>query len=310
MKNTIISKVSLCQYETIKEPFEISEKDPIFQLLSKFSEITFILEQDVKNLNLNLMKFLYFNKKKIHEILYEEQEIIKIENNIIDNKLSDYFYLTLLIEDNKDTVNYEYSLDFINNIFSQLKQDNNNNNYKNIILSKIIFALINNYKGRDNYHPVQDEEKLNEIENSNIIKKNKEESIKELGSEIDEKIDKIYSDIIIKLIKENKIDDYENTYKIINELDLENINITKTIFEELSKTLNINEDYIKKYIIKEIKDLFNDNIINFYYILFKYILKNPIYIYNIPLLLEKRKNIIKLKKTNKNYENDKNLNIY
>ena len=42
---------------------------------------------------------------------------------------------------------------------------------------------------------------------------------------------------------------YEYTYRIINELDLKNINITQTMFEELSNTLNTNEDYIKKYII-------------------------------------------------------------
>ena len=290
MKNKEMFKVLLCQYETIKEPFEISQKDPIFQLLSNFSEIKYILNQDIKKLNLNLMKIFYFNKKKINEILYEAQKIINIDN-IIDNKLSDYFYLTLLIEDNIDIVNYEYSLDFINIIFNQLKQDNNNN-YKKIILSKIIIELINNYKGTDNYNKALHYGKLNEIENSDYIKKSKE-SIKELGLNIDENIDKIYSDIIIKLIKENKIDDYENTYKIINELDLENINITKTMFDELSEALNINEDYIKKYIIKEIKDLYNKDIINFYYILFKYILKNSIYIYHIPFLSEIRKNVLK-----------------
>ena len=121
------------------------------------------------------MKFLYFNKKKIHEILYEEEEKINLDN-IIDNKLSDYFYLTLLIEDNKDMVNYEYSFDIFNNLFNQLKQDNNNN-YKNIILSKIIIELINNYKGTNNYDPEQDNKKLNEIEN---IIKNSIESIKVL----------------------------------------------------------------------------------------------------------------------------------
>ena len=285
------------------EPFEEEKKDPLFELLSNYSDLNDIIEQNKTKKDKYFIKFFYFNKKKIHEILYKEEKKINIDNNIIENKLSDYFYLTLLIEDNIDIVNYEYSFDFINNnnIFNQLKQDNNNN-YKNIILSKIIIELINNYKGRDNYHPVQDEEKLNEIENTDNIKNSKESDLN-----INEKIDKIYSNIIIKLIK-NKKDDYENTYKIIykiiNELDLENINITKTIFEELSKTLNTNEKYIKKYIIKEIKDLDNHNIINFYYILFKYILKNPIYIYNIPLLLEQRKNIIKFIKTNKNYEND------
>ena len=70
MKNKEMFKVLLCQYETIKEPFEISQKDPIFQLLSNFSEIKYILNQDIKKLNLNLMKIFYFNKKKINEILY------------------------------------------------------------------------------------------------------------------------------------------------------------------------------------------------------------------------------------------------
>ena len=64
IKHKEMFKVLLCQYETIKEPFEISQKDPIFQLLSNFSEIKYILNQDIKKLNLNLMKIFYFNKKK------------------------------------------------------------------------------------------------------------------------------------------------------------------------------------------------------------------------------------------------------
>ena len=295
-----VYKIFLQYQKELIEPFEKERQDPLFELLSNFSDI----KTTYKNKNKEdkyLMKFFYYNKRKIQEILYEEEETIEIDNNIIDNKLSDYFYLTLLIEDNKDIVNYAYSLDLINNISNQLEQDNI---YKNIILSRIISALIRNYKGDDNYDSDNDKEKINDIEKSNIFKKS-EESLNELGLNKKETIDRIYSDIIIKLIQESKIDDSEYTKKIIDELDLENINLTKTMFEELSKALNSNEHYIKKYIIKEIKDLDNDTIINFYYILFKYILKNPIYIYNIPLLFEQRKKIIKFIKTNKlSFENN------
>ena len=51
LENKKKPKLSLCQYETIKQPFEISQKDPIFQLLSNFSEIKFILNKDIKKIN-------------------------------------------------------------------------------------------------------------------------------------------------------------------------------------------------------------------------------------------------------------------
>ena len=112
------------------------------------------------------------------------------------------------------------------------------------------------------------------------------------------KIDEIYIYIINMLIKTNRIDDYEYTYKIIQELDLENIDLTKTMFEELSKTLN-NKEYIKNYkIIEENNIKFNEKIINFYYILFKYIIKSIIYLYNNNLLLKTRNNFLKIIKNN------------
>ena len=54
------------------------------------------------------------------------------------------------------------------------------------------------------------------------------------------------------------------------------------MFDEISSILNTNEYYI----IKNLEDLYNENKINFYYILLKYILKNSIYIYKIPILLQ------------------------
>ena len=121
------------------------------------------------------------------------------------------------------------------------------------------------------------------------------------------------------LIKTNKIDDYdyEYAYNIIKGLDLEKIDLTKTMFHALSKTLDIEKDYLQKYIILDKEDFpFNIEIINFYYILFKYIIKNSIYIYNIDLLLKTRQNIIKIIKKNSdnsfinvNDENKKKLDF-
>ena len=251
------------------------------ELLNNFEEIT-----EINKLEQKKIQFFYFLRNKVHDILYEKEEIIKVDNNKENINLSSYFYLDLLINENNDIVNYEFSLTFIQNI-NKLRENIKDDNYKKKLLSKIIKSLIYNYKGNDEYNKEKEKELLDNIENEN------NEIIKNDNLYKKKKIDLIYSDIIINLIKGNKIDDYENTYNIINQLDLENINITKTMFDELSEALNINEDYIKKYIIKEIKDLYNKDIINFYYILFKYILKNSIYIYHIPFLSEIRKNVLK-----------------
>jgi hypothetical protein len=94
----------------------------------------------------------------------------------------------------------------------------------------------------------------------------------------------------------NQLDNYEYTIGIIEEMNLEKIDITKTMYNKLAEILNENNDYIKKYIIKDKTDLYNDNIINFYYILFKYILKNSFYIYQNNFLFAASKNLRKLYK--------------
>ena len=157
---------------------------------------------------------------------------------------------------------------------------NNNNIDKTKIKFKDNFGVIEGLNVYDN-----------EIVNVNIIFNKK-------------KVDEIYSDILNALIRTNNIVNYEFSYNIIKKLDLENIYITETIFNKLDEIFK-NEDYVKNYVINFIKDDINNKIIddlnnnenkvNFYYILFKYILKNPIYIYQIPFLNNARKNIIKYK---------------
>ena len=62
--------------------------------------------------------------------------------------------------------------------------------------------------------------------------------------------------------------------------------------------MNSQKEYITKYIIQSKEDLFKEDKINFYYFLFKYILKNVSYIYQFPFLLKTRKKIIEIFKSN------------
>ena len=69
------------------------------------------------------------------------------------------------------------------------------------------------------------------------------------------------------------------------------------MFNEL-KNIFLSED-ITKYKISEFEELINDNTkINFYYLLYEYILKNPFYLYQIDFFIDLRKIIISSLKTN------------
>ena len=183
-----------------------------------------------------------------------------------------------------------------------------------MIISKFILEFINNYRGTkefyDNDNKIKNEINIKDalnrkrIENDVLKIKDLELNAKDI---INKKIDQIYIGIIMDLIRTNKFDYYENTHNIIMKLDLENIHITKTMFEELKDMFKSNNDYIKKYIITDKSHLHDKSIINFYYTLFKYILKKQFYIYQIPFLVKTRKEIIKIIKTNLIKENDEKL---
>ena len=256
--------------------------------MSNDSEIEDIIKEEDKK---EKMKYFYFNRIAINDLSNEQIDITQI----IQKKYSEYFYLALLIEDNTVVVNYKYSLEFIKEINGQIKEAKNNN-LKEFMMSKILLVLINNYRQTDEYDENYEDE-IKELEkfNTERIKSNiyKLKDIK-LNSEIIEnkKIDEIYIEIIMDLINTYKIDDIKYANDIMMQLDIENIEITKTIYDGLASILKSDNNYMKKYIISNEKDLYNDDIINFYYILFKYILKKPIYIYQIQFLEEIRKKIL------------------
>ena len=270
-----------------------NEKEPIYNLILNCEEI-----EKIKDFKKN-KKIFYFCKKKILQILYEEDKSIDfnkeeesdIKNNLINN-ISEFFYLSLLVSYNITQIDYKYDIKYIRIMYKYLTEDNDVKDLKKLIMSKIIYSLIANYiqYNENKEHDNEIDTMKNNIEN--IISKLKIEYSYNVFYE--DKIDNMYLQIINLLIENKKFDKFEYCYDIIKQLDLENIDITSTIFEGLKKTLNNKKDnYMKYYSIDNIEDLSNKTKINFYYILIVYILKNTIYIYNIDFLY---KNIRKIKK--------------
>ena len=171
-----------------------------------------------------------------------------------------------------------------------------------IIIAKIIIRLINYYINID----LDDFNKDTDIYLKKILKENKDfvkgdiNIFNELGLNFDEKyfikteLDIIYSDIILAFLKKQILYDIKYESLILIQLELKSIKLTNNIIEKLSKELNVENKNFKKYKIKNEKDLYNEEVINFYYFLLKFIFKNNIFIYHIHFLLNFRIIIIKL----------------
>ena len=307
------SKLSFSFFR-LEKANDIKLNNPIFKLFSNFSEIQNTAKKKVKK----IMKYFYFNRNKIIKILYEQDQVINIDFDMLQkDDLSEYFYLTILIEENKNMVDFIYSFEFIEKIDNEIKE-NNDDILRNLIKSKIIFELLKYFNGVKNENNIN---KFRELETKNmnrikeIIKKIKDSKIEINENDIKYKnLEQFYADIINNLIKSKKFEDFEYTDKIMNQIDLENINITSTIFEELYKTLNMNEDFTNNYKLTNVDDLFINKNIYFYYILFKYIFKDSLYIYQIDFLNNARKAIVqnlhlKNKKLSDLVNSNKNTNI-
>ena len=248
---------------------------------------------------------LYLNKTKINQILYEEDKIIPIKNESMNKDcLKSMFYLVLAIKNQNFIINYSYESALIKKLYLIIK--NEKNELKKYILYFLFDIILDNYQELNNTeesfssdelekiseeiksHIEEQKQFLNNITKINIIS-NEQDKEKELNE-----IEEIYINIVISLIKNKKLDDYEYSKDIMEQLDLENIELTNKMYEEIKKLFdeNIKEDYINYYQFKNIDNLFNERFVNFYFILFKYVFKNSIYLYNIDFLFETRKAII------------------
>ena len=83
-------------------------------------------------------------------------------------------------------------------------------------------------------------------------------------------------------------------------MDLDSIDISKKIYEKYLKNLFNDNNYKKNYIISNLNQI-NSKKINYYDILFRYILKDISYIYNVPFLNKVRRNILTICLSNFNF---------
>ena len=269
-------------------------KDPF--LINNYSELKFFSKD---NNDIVFIYFCYMNRKKIHEMLYKEDEIIVIESK--QYLLSYYVYLFLLIED-IDIVNYSYDFSLIKIINEENIKEKNNNMLRKLIISIIILVLKDNFINSDAYKD-DNQKEIEGINSYNLLIKNKAENVlKEFGIESNLKYDleQIYIEIIKSLFVNKKIENYDYSYNIIKQLDLENIYLTDKINDELLLFFKSDEECINNYIIRKIADFNNENKINAYFIIIKYILKNTFYIYEIPFLYKTRKILLSAIKQNIN----------
>ena len=272
-----------------------------FKLLSNYSDINKLLnskKKDKREEKDRKYEYLCHNKRIINDILYEKDKSIIIPTKT-NEKFSNLFYILLLLIDNRDIINYIFNFSYIKNINNQRET---NKKIENFVLSMILLQMIDNYKNQDELYEEKNDIELKSIfeQNLKIRKNNKliqEYHLDEKDVEINN-IENIYSKIIISLIINDKIVDFEKTTDILTQLGLKTINITKKIFYDLLGIFNSDKEYITKYMISKVDDFSDEKKMNFYYILLTFIFKNDIYIYNIPLLLNARKAILTILKNN------------
>ena len=303
LKSNLPQKFKLSFILLLNNPIYNKGKSTFLNSLNDFSDIKNLLND--KDQDQNITKYLYYNKDFVQKMLYDLEEFLFLPSYNEFN-FSYFFYLSLLITENVDIINYIYKIDLIEKLNDTNKK---NKLLKKIICSKFIIELIYNFKGFDNYEEYKDI--LNSIEKENMIFiHNNIDYLSKFNLNENQfrniKIDEIYMIIISNLISNNKFDDIEYIHEIIMQLDLENIVLNKSMIDKLLDDIqNISKLNIN---IVNIEDLTKKDIINFYYLLLKYILKNSIYIYQVPFLLKKRTNIIKIIKSNHNISQLINLN--
>lgn len=248
MFSDLIEKISLnndmLYYHFKLSPKFLSERsDETIQLLCDFDKL-----QNVYTNLLTIFKIWY--SFDISEILYKNDLIIHFNKNIVD--LSANFYLVFLIERNIDFVDYELNIEYLQNISYQIEVKRTRIYYK-LIMSKILLELIDNYLNSN----VNDEH-----ENVDDLKYRAEKNIKENNNIFKDKdilqinIEKIYSMIIISLIQNDMLEEYDQIIQVIKEIELDKIDITKKMFKKIIKFFK-NQNHVEDYLIAEERDFEN-----------------------------------------------------
>ena len=101
---------------------EFLPNDTEFKIIENYEELMKIIQEINADPNENIFKFIYSYRTLIHEyILYNEDKTIKIDNFKLKHEFAEYYYLSELIMDNEEIVNYEYNFEFIKRFYELLK---------------------------------------------------------------------------------------------------------------------------------------------------------------------------------------------
>ena len=306
MKTHLQNKLLEFSLFEIEEPFIIKD----------YSELIFSLNSIDKEKKL---KYLYTHRKNIEKILYVEDQNLKIDNDTIDknDNISNYFFLYEIINSDKDIINYKYDFELVKELYNKIT--NEKKDLRKFILNILLYTILYNFEQSNDSDSSSEEDKNKYEQIYNYIDefmKKQQHLLQEYNLKLDLlnykslKIDKIYAEIIISLIRNKKLENYE-CVKNLEQLDIKNIALTHEMFIELKKEFdeNSNKKYIADYKFKNNEDLFKERIINFYHILFIYIFKIQFYIFNIKFLYEERNSLIKIIKDNNEKIVQKSNNI-
>ena len=262
---------------------------PFCELIGSYQDI----EKILLNKEINIIEYIYLNKDRINQILYDEETNIKIEQNYLV-KFSDYIYLYYILAESRDVVNYIFEIELIdafNDILLATKSK-----IKMIILSKLEIFFIDYYfeqKDDENTKKYEDmKNKCKQIINVNINYLKEDIADLNIDNLLSDDIENIYTEIIKSLIINGKLNDSDKTIKLLDDLEIKHIRLNKKFYDNLSKILI--EKNLNKYKISDIDDISDENKMNFYRILFEYILKSSDYIFYNSFLLETRKKIIEI----------------
>ena len=117
------------------EKLEIGQKclfdDPIFETFDELTDILSNFNSD------NYTAFLYLNRDRIYTVLYNKNEILNIKKeNISFTSLKSLFYFSLVINNNKDIINFSYDKILLDELNRYINEEKNNS------LKKLIFLII------------------------------------------------------------------------------------------------------------------------------------------------------------------------
>ena len=263
------------------------------KLFLRYEEI----EKIKRNHEKSFLEILYFNKENIHNILYNLEKTIEIDD-YQTKKISNLFYLDLLLAATPNIINYIFSSNSFEFLYEQLLSKKEG--VIKVILAKLLIDMIESYEGFSDFAQEKNKKELKFM--TKEFKKQIKEQIRNIFNNceniIEQGIDKLYMDIILSIFKTENLTSYDEIYKTLDYLELEEITITENMFNEFSNFIKSEEKNKNNFFIETLEDLTNNKKINYYYIILKYFLKNPIYIYQFPFLLNTRQMIIDLIKNN------------